>query len=402
VLPEPAMGVAGVRQAAEAAQPEFWVAPLLWRFLGRLFPETRAIDVGLTLPTIADQPIDYSGENLWAPWIKVDADTPALISFTSGSTGRPKGIVRTHGLLAEQARCLEPLLRARANEVDIVAFPVFVLALLGLGSTSSLPSWNLRRPREADAATVLGMAAEVKATRLLLPPSICETIADHDFPSSVRTVMTGGGPVFPDLLRKLSKRVPEVIAVYGSTEAEPIAHITASDISDADWRDMDAGKGILAGRPVPEIRVRIVGDEILVTGPHVNKGYLDPAHDVSTKVVDEHGVIWHRTGDAGWIDGSGRLWLLGRIDGHVGNLFPFSVEAAARLWPGVRQVALCADAVQRPVLVIAGDVNDLASLKSRGAKMGIERVIVVDKVPLDRRHGSKTDYTALKKLITAE
>ena len=148
--------------------------------------------------------------------------------------------------------------------------------------------------------------------------------------------------------------------------------------------------------------MRIVGDEILVTGPHVNKGYLDPAHDVSTKVVDEHGVIWHRTGDAGWIDGSGRLWLLGRIDGHVGNLFPFSVEAAARLWPGVRQVALCADAVQRPVLVIAGDVNDLASLKSRGAKMGIERVIVVDKVPLDRRHGSKTDYTALKKLITAE
>jgi acyl-CoA synthetase (AMP-forming)/AMP-acid ligase II len=235
----------------------------------------------------------------------------------------------------------------------------------------------------------------VGATRLLAPPSICEKLARRHFPASLRAVLTGGGPVYPDLLRALKERVAEVVAVYGSTEAEPIAEIRASDISAEDWTSMDAGAGILAGHPVEGLRLRIDNDEILVAGAHVNKSYLDPAQNAATKIADSNGEIWHRTGDAGRIDDSGRLWLLGRMDGRIGALFPFGVEAAARLWPGVHQAALDTQD-GAPVLVLSGDPYRVPEWRERAEGLGIRRVAVLPQIPLDRRHRSKVDYVALR------
>ncbi|MGO9392974.1 AMP-binding protein [Rhodoblastus sp.] len=389
VFPEPAMGLSGLRHAADVARPSAWLAPSLWRTVGFLFPEIRRIPFTLS-------PCAASGATAFQEPPDDCDNAAALISFTSGSTDKPKGIVRSHAFLMEQALCLEPLLRPLPGEIDLVAFPVFVLASLGLGSTSVLPNWNIRKPLEADAGSILHYVEERRATRLLIPPAICERLAGKQFPSSVRAVLTGGGPVYPDLLRRLAARTPEVYAVYGSTEAEPIAHVAASEIGSTDWEAMDSGKGILAGYPAARTRVRIVDDEIRVAGPHVNEGYLDPAQNASTKEIDEDGVIWHRTGDAGRIDIEGRLWLLGRIDGRVGDLFPFGVEAAARLWPGVRQVALCSGRDGAPILALTGITSHQHEWRKHALGLGIEKVAVLNEMPLDRRHGSKIDYAKLR------
>src|SRR6185503_6208024 len=117
-------------------------------------------------------------------------------------------------------------------------------------------------------------------------------------------------------------------AVYGSTEAEPIAHIELKEIATADWEAMANGLGLLAGIPIPEIEVELRDHEVFVAGEHVNQGYLDPADDVSTKSRRD-GRLWHRTGDAARIDEQGRLWLLGRREAAAGGLFPFAIETAA-------------------------------------------------------------------------
>ncbi len=191
----------------------------------------------------------------------------------------------------------------------------------------------------------------------------------------------------------------DIVAVYGSTEAEPIAHQRFDEIAAADWDTMRSGGGLLAGRPIPQIRVDLIEDEIVVAGEHVNKGYLDRMRDAETK-LDRGGEIWHRTGDAGRMDDNGRLWLLGRKAAKAGRFFPFTVETAARFWPGVRQAALIPE-TDPPVLAIVGERSNRPVWAREAEALGGLKTIVLDAIPLDRRHRSKVDYTVLKRLAHA-
>ena len=403
VFPEPAMGLVGLRHAA-SIRIDAWLAPRPWRVIGQLFPELRRIPRGLSPPAAVagSRSAQAEADGLTATATAAAAvadEAPGLIFFTSGSTGKPKAIVYTHTFIRDQGRGLEPLFRPNPGEIDLVAFPLFVCECLDLGSTNVLPNWDLRKPRDADLDAILRYARAEGVTRLLLQPALCERLVDKPIAPSVRSVLTGGGPVYPDLLRRLADRVPEVYSIYGSTEAEPIAHITAAEITPADWDAMNSGSGILTGRPVEQVRVRIVDDEIQVTGPNVNKGYLDPAQNATTKQTDGEGVVWHRTGDAGRIDADGRLWLLGRLEGRVGALFPFGVEAVARRWPNVKSAALCASPAGRPVLALTGAAASLDDWRRRARDLGIDDVILLDDMPLDRRHASKIEYVKLRQLL---
>ncbi|SFI77795.1 Acyl-CoA synthetase (AMP-forming)/AMP-acid ligase II [Bosea sp. OK403] len=388
VLPEPALGLKGLRHAARASAPKAYLSAGWFRALRYLVPELWPIRLMLT-PDDAS----VSGEPLEA----LTPEHPALISFTSGSTGRPKAIQRSHGFLAAQSAVLADLLAPRReDETDLVAFPVFVVANLGLGVTSVLPSWDLRRQDHAEAGLIAKQISLQRVTRALLPPSICETLARTEAPLRLDAIFTGGGPVFPDLLERLSAKIPEaeIVAVYGSTEAEPIAHLHHRDIDHDDWSAMKSGAGLLAGRPVDSIQVAILDDEIVVTGDHVNKGYLDPADDASTK-LERAGLTWHRTGDSGRIDAEGRLWLGGRLDGRAGQLLPFGIEAASRFWPGVRRSALV-EIGGRAQLAVEGDQDKMPSWTRAAAQIGEVCVVGMDEIPLDKRHRSKVDYVALR------
>lgn len=109
-------------------------------------------------------------------------------------------------------------------------------------------------------------------------------------------------------------------------------------------------------------------------------------------------TVWHRTGDTGRLDDSGRLWLPGRtgavVEGGRGAICPFAVELAAESRPGVARAAL-AGAGGQPVLVIEG----AADCTARARALGLQRVVKAAAIPLDRRHRSKVDYTALQRLL---
>ena len=389
------MGLAGLRHAARATRPKAYLAQgVLFRALGHLLPELRRAPLRLT-PPATDGPA--VGD---APVISLADAHPALVSFTSGSSGRPKAIRRTHGFLSAQGAALKPLLASdRPDEVDLVAFPVFALMNLREGVASVLPPWVIRRPDRLDPAATARFVDERRITRLLVPPSVIERLDGARLPDRVARIFTGGGPVYPDLLRRVADIAPraEPVAVYGSTEAEPIAHVAAHEIAAEDHAHMAAGGGILAGKPVPEVALRIVDDEIQVAGGHVVEGYLDPADDASTKVRDG-GRVWHRTGDAGRLDAQGRLWLLGRRDARAGGFYPFEVEVAARTWSGVRRATLV-DGAGGPVLAVEGDGDTAEWERRAGQAFPGLRVVRVRSTPMDRRHRSKVDYRRLKTML---
>jgi acyl-CoA synthetase (AMP-forming)/AMP-acid ligase II len=357
---------------------------------------------------------------------------PALITFTSGSTGEPKAAVRTHGFLLTQHQVLARSLGHESGQMDLATLPVFVLANLASGRCSLVPDADLRRPGHIRPGPVLAEIARHRPVTTVASPAFLDRLAagceaQGTGLAPFQAIHTGGAPVFPGLLARLQALAPgaRVVAVYGSTEAEPIAEIAYAEMSAEDLAAMVAGKGLLAGRPVPEIRARVLRDqwgtplgsldgaafaalerppgqagEIVVSGDHVLKGYLDGRGDEETKFrVD--GEVWHRTGDAGYLDGAGRLWLLGRCSARIadgaGELFPFAVECAAMQVPGVRRAALAALGGRR-LLAVEGEAA-VADLQRALAWAGLERILPVPAVPMDRRHNAKVDYPRLRRML---
>jgi acyl-CoA synthetase (AMP-forming)/AMP-acid ligase II len=368
-----------------------------------------------------------------------DADSPALITFTSGSTGQPKAAVRSHGFLLAQHRVLADDLDLRRGQRDLAALPIFVLANLASAVTSVVPDADLRRPGDIDASRLLRQIRRVRPTRVAASPALLERLARHtasrrELLSEFESIYTGGAPVFPRLLQSLQAVAPSarVVAVYGSTEAEPIAKVAWSEIAADDLQAMESGAGLLVGRPVAAIQLRILPDrwgapigpfaeadfagslsgrdrrgEIVVAGAHVLPGYLDGAGDEETKFRVGN-TVWHRTGDAGYLDAQQRLWLLGRCSARLedqhGVLYPFAAECAALVVDGVRRCALVQHGGARVLAVELDGVSReeaRRALLTRLAWARLQEVIAVDQLPMDKRHNAKIDYPALRRMLAA-
>jgi acyl-CoA synthetase (AMP-forming)/AMP-acid ligase II len=375
------------------------------------------------------------------PPLDVGEHEPALITFTSGSTGAPKAAVRSHGFLLDQHAALAKALDFRDAEVDLITLPVFVLANLASGLTSVLAAHNLAQPAPSEIATVARQCANFQVTRCAASPAFFEALLAS--PSGIPTfekLFTGGAPVFPDLLRRLTAALPNasIHSVFGSTEAEPIAHFAAADASEATAQLTRQGGGLCAGIPVPEIDLKILSDqwghplanlefselnalavspgevgEIVVSGAHVLPGYLEGVGDEDTK-IHVGGQVWHRTGDAGWMDRKGRLWLLGRCGEKLAAVpaveglprealrYPSAIECALReRFPSIRMAAL--EWHNQRTLVV-GKIcaeTELAAIQAQAAEFGIARVVSLKCLPLDRRHHAKIDYPALRECLAA-
>ncbi|MBL9213216.1 MAG: AMP-binding protein, partial [Opitutaceae bacterium] len=344
--------------------------------------------------------------------------------------------VRSHGFLLAQHRVVARHLALVPGEVDLATLPVFTLANLASGVTTVLPDLDLRRPGAVNGASVVAAVARFGVTRITASPAFFErlgapvTASGQPLPT-LRKLFTGGAPVFPRVLALLQATAPaaRVAAVYGSTEAEPIAHLDAAEISAADRAARQSGQGLLAGAPVAEIRLRVLRDrwgaargaltaadfaaetmpageagEIVVTGEHVLRGYLGGVGDEETKFSVD-GETWHRTGDAGRLDDKGRLWLLGRCaaridDGH-GRLYPFTAECVAMTLPEVRRAAFVSHAGRRYLVVEAPRAGpDLEGRLAAALRWAHPAAILfVRTLPVDRRHNAKVDYPGLRRWL---
>jgi acyl-CoA synthetase (AMP-forming)/AMP-acid ligase II len=435
---DPSTGRNHIDQCCDIGHPKVLIASLRAQLLRLLSAKLRRIPLKFVIGGYAPGAVSLRRAHDQVPFgeiVSCARDDPALLTFTSGSTGCPKAALRSQAFLMAQHRALEHALNLRAGEVDLTTLPIFLLANLASGLTSVIPNADLRYPGRIDAAPVVAQIDHFNVTRSAGSPAFYQRLVEYCEThrrglAGLRRVDTGGAPVFPRLLQRLQRIAPqaEVVIVYGSTEAEPIAHMTLWEIGEAELNRMRSGCGLVTGAPVSEVRLRILHDrfgkpigsynqddfdkeslpigetgEVVLTGDHVLKGYLHGESDRETK-FEVNGERWHRTGDAGYFDKEGRLWLVGRCNARIeddkGVIYPFSVECAAHFFTGVRRSAMAASRGQRILLLEVESQPDLTGLKTQLSWAELDEVRVVKKIPVDKRHNAKVDYTKLQELLT--
>ena len=351
---------------------------------------------------------------------KIDGNTPALISFTSGSTGFPKIIMRTHEFLLGQHNVLEKNLKFEKETAVYSSFPIFLLSHMATGTTTFIPDLNWRKPVESDFGNIVKQITENNIQNIILPPAIFENIVkfckdEKIMLENVQKVYTGGAPVFYSLMKNIKEVFAnaKIIALYGASEAEPISVLNFEDITEEDIENMKNGDGLLAGKIVNEIELKIeelektpeknkiseIKGEILVRGENVVDGYLN-----IEKNSDEN---WHRTGDMGYINKKGQLILLGRVKGRIqieeNIYYPFTVETAFSFCKNVKKSVLTSKNNKLYLIVernpeFKGNLSEDSEIKELKEKFGIFKIIET-KIPMDKRHNSKTDYKKLEEIV---
>lgn len=289
------------------------------------------------------------------PHVAVRPEDTALLLYTSGTTGEPKGVELTHGGMNYMRLCehLESAFSWQRDDVMMFVMPNFHLVGTGLSLQGLYNGVPLTILPGLDIPALLATIARDRPTICCLVPTAIQMILDHpaiadtDL-SSLRLVMYAGSPITAPLLKRaMSTLRCDFMQFYGGTETCGAVTLLRPDQHDL----QDERKLKSCGTPVPLVEVRIlsaVGDEVpngeigefVVRSPAMFKGYVN-------KPSQTHAVLsagWYRTGDAGYRDQDGLLYLVDRTKDMIisggENVYSTEVEQALSKHPAVSQVAV--------------------------------------------------------------
>lgn len=315
----------------------------------KLVPDARHIRAGAWLPGVPRGALPLTRLASGTP-DGVIPGTPAdeaLVVFTSGTTDAPKAVVHTRGSLgaglADFAAGvgIRPGLRVLTDQL-MVGIP----ALIG-GAHWTMPDPGLdpgARPERYLAH--LGGAELLFAAPATLDAILTALDARPELTPALETIVLGGAPVLPPLLRRAFARFPDarIRAVYGMTEILPVA------IADGASKLAATGGGDHVGRLVPSVAARIDDGELVLSGPGLALGYLAE--------LPAHPLVELRTGDLAELHGDD-LVLRGRAKDMfirgTQNVYPALYEPVIAGLPGVADAAMAgvADAIGDDRVIVA-------------------------------------------------
>ena len=360
-------------------------------------------------------------------------EEPAMIAYTSGSTGVAKGAVAPHSYISGIILGLRRGYESVSNQGHLSPFPPFLMFNFGIGLKSVIPDMNSSQPGMVDPDRIIHQIEDLGLQYLFATPAFMERLerratAANITLTSLKRVLWAGSAVHPSELARFKRLTPnaEIVCVYSSTEATPIATIESAEIL-ATAKRTETGGGICLGRPIPgmDVRIAAISDapiaqwtddlevrrgetgEICVRGVTVSPSYLNrPDATRMAKIpVPKDGTFFHRMGDLGYVDEEGRLWFCGRKDHRVetrrGLLLSSACEGVFDAHPGVRRSGLAGverDGETIGVLCVQLETGaepetlqtELLELAQRhSATRAIDTILFHPSLPVDTRHNSK-------------
>lgn len=270
------------------------------------------------------------------------------VTFTSGTTGEPKGVCLNQAIMETVAESLGDASNATRDDRHLCLLPLATLlenvgglyTPLLAGATVCLPSLasvGLSGSSGLDVVRLVAALCDWQASSAIMVPQMLQAVvaasrAGSILPASLRYLAVGGAPVAPRLLRQAQALGLPVHQGYGLSECGSVVAVS---------RQGETRLGSV-GKALPHVRIEFADDgEILVHGlPWL--GYL-------AERDAQHAPAFIATGDLGYVDADGFLFLTGRkknmfITSFGRNVAPEWVEGELVTHPGIAQAAIFGEA----------------------------------------------------------
>jgi len=344
-----------------------------------LVTETAFIDLviearaGTAIETVVLLDARFEGRPAFDGWVTaatsdatphdVKPDDIALQMYTSGTTGFPKGALLTHanmlGTIEKGALTGEDWGLWDENDVALVAMPLFHIGGTGWALHALEAGATIVILGKPDVADIIATVENERITKMFAVPAVLNMILDHprgmgaDL-TSLTELLYGASPIPLDVLRRSMLKFPnaQFVQCYGATETTG----TVVYLPPADHHPDGTPRMLGCGKPFPGNEVRIIGEhraslpvgavgEIAIASVSVMAGYHDRAEATAASVVAlEDGGRWYLTGDAGYLDADGYLYIYDRVKDMIvsgaENIYPAEVENALHEHPGVKDCAV--------------------------------------------------------------
>ena len=290
------------------------------------------------------------------PGVNGGPDDVAFQLYTSGTTGLPKGVMLTNANFFSAASGMAGQWSIDETSVNLAMMPMFHIAGAGWSMVGLVHGARTVVLRDVDPARILQVIPEFGITNAFMVPAVIQFLLmtpgvdETDF-STLRKLVYGASPITEKVLTQGIERFGcEFVQVYGLTETT--GAITQLDGVDHDPVDRPH---LLrsCGKPYPWVEIRIVdaetGDdrgageigEVWTRSRQNMAGYWNNPK-ATAEAIDADG--WFRTGDAGYVDEEGFLYLHDRVKDMIvsggENVYPAEVENALMKHPDVADVAV--------------------------------------------------------------
>ena len=292
------------------------------------------------------------------PAVAIDERDVAVQLYTSGTTGRPKGAMLSHlNILGGRRRAQESPMawnQWAPEDISLVAMPVGHIGGTGWGIVGLVNGAKGVVAREFDPFKVLDYIEHDRVSKMFMVPAALQIVVrqprarEVDY-SRLKYILYGASPIPLDLLRECMEVFGcGFVQQYGMTETcGTIVYLPPEDHDPAGNARMRA-----AGLPMPGVEIKVVNEageslgpntvgEVAVRSVSNMAGYWRlPEATAATVAADG----WLRTGDAGYLDEDGYLFIHDRVKDMIisgaENIYPAEVESAVYGHPDVAEVAV--------------------------------------------------------------
>lgn len=259
-----------------------------------------------------------------------DPEDLCTIMFTSGTTGKSKGVMLTHRNLAENATCMD--MRIPKRTVILSVLPIHhaycltmdILKGISLGSIICINDSLLRVAKniklfQPNMILMVPLMIETMAKKLEEAAGLPEAAVKKEvFGEQLHTICSGGAYLNPAYIDLFERYGITILQGYGMTECAPVISTTVP------WNIRKNAVGQL----IPNCEAKTVEEELWVRGSSVMKGYYKMPKETAEALTEDG---WLRTGDLGYADEEGFVYLTGRkknliITKNGENVSPEEVE----------------------------------------------------------------------------